>query len=83
MWEDDWEGARGQNVGLLAWRLAEPKEEGQNWVLKGMMIFGVEGGGQRRLRCSLKEEEGKTAESRTEFILLTDSSSAPSRHHEL
>ena len=36
MWEDDWEGARGQNVGLLAWRLAEPKEEGQNWGTGGV-----------------------------------------------
>lgn len=80
MWEDDWEGVTGQNVGLLAWRLAESKEEGQNWV---MMISGVGGGGQRRLRQSLKEKGGKPAESRTEFILLIDSSSAPPRHREL
>ena len=69
--------------GCLAWRLAEPKEEGQNWVLKGMMISGVGGGGQRRLRWSLKEEGGKPSDNRTEFRLLTDRSSGPSRHHEL
>ena len=42
--------------GCLAWRLAEPKEEGQNWVLKGMMISGVGGGGQRR---QMKPEGGR------------------------
>lgn len=84
MWEDDWEGARGQNVGLFGMEAGRAQGRGSKLGLERHDDFW----GRRRRpeetdEAWRRKEGRKPSESKTEFILLTDRSSVPSRHHEL